>query len=169
MGNFQTLNSLSEQDNLTIQEVNGHLLTCRTRALLRTIFESQILPLLNADSAIYAWTDPDLLSPRLIDSINISEEELVLINRFVSNDPQAGCLLTHTHPIIARDIDIPAGNDTERDDPFQGEPLREDPFSGRQPTEKDGYGYFSTSKAGVITLALRDSNPGSRNSQASAL
>lgn len=160
MGNFQALNSLSNKDSLAIQEViNQLLLKCKTRPSLKALFESHILPLLKADSAIYAWTDPDLLSPKLIDSINIPKDELALIDQFVTKDPEAGSLLTHSYPVIARDIDIPNDYETIKD-PFGDEPLREDPFSKGESSVNDGYSYFGTSKTGVITLALRDPNLG---------
>jgi DNA-binding CsgD family transcriptional regulator len=159
MGNFQSLNSLYEKDALVIQEVINHLLLkCKTRPSLKALFETRILPLLNADSALYAWTDPDLLSPKLIDSVNIPEEELALVDQFINKDPEAGALLTHSHPVIARDIDIP--NDNKVMDPFQGESLREDPFLHKGVSVREGYDFFSTAKTGVITLALRDPNLG---------
>ena len=160
MGNFQLMNSLCEKDYLAIQEVISRLLGCRERSSLKALFETHILPLLNADSAIYAWTDPDLLSPKLIDSINIAEKDLAFINQFINKDPRAGSLLTHTHPVIARDIDIPGDNGAIREDPFREEPLREDPFSKKEPSVREGYNFFSTSQTGVITLALRDPNLG---------
>ncbi|GJL79302.1 MAG: hypothetical protein NPINA01_22910 [Nitrospinaceae bacterium] len=160
MGSLQFMNSLSEQDCLAVQDINGHLLRCRTRSLLKALFESDILPLLNADSAIYAWTDPDLLSPKLIDAINIPEGDLALVNRFIDEDPKAPSLLTHTHPVIARDIDIPNGKASIGKDFFQEEPFLMDSFSQEKPASRDGYGYFSTSQTGMITLALRDSNLG---------
>ncbi len=161
MGNFQSLNSLSKKDSLAIEEIINHLLLkCKTRLALKALFESHILPLLKADSALYAWTDADLLSPKLIDAINIPEEELVLIDQFVNKDPEAGALLTHSHPVIARDIDIPKDTGAIQMDPFQEEFLREDPFASKSGSVREGYGFFSTSKAGVITLALRDPNLG---------
>jgi DNA-binding CsgD family transcriptional regulator len=159
MGNVQSLSSLSGKDSMAIQEVIDHLLLeCKTRPALKAIFESRILPLLNADSALYAWTDPDLLSPKLIDSINIPEEELALVDEFINKDPEAGALLTHSRPVIARDIEIPKYSEVT--DPFQGEFLREDPFLSHGAPVREGYDFFSTSKIGVITLALRDPNLG---------
>lgn len=161
MGNFQSLNSLSEKDSLAIHEIVNHLLLeCKTRPALKAIFESRILPLVNADSALYVWTDPDLLSPKLIDSINIPDEDLALIDQFINQDPEAGTLLTHSHPVIARDINLPKENAALRHDPFREEPLREDPFLSESAAIRDGYDFFSTSKTGVITLALRDPNLG---------
>ena len=154
------MNSLSEKDTLAIQDVVHHLHRCRTRPELKVLFQSEILPLLKADSAIYAWTDPDLLSPRLIDSINISKEHLAFINGFINEDPQAGSLLTHTHPVIARDIEIPRAHEVNREDPFREEPWRDDPFAKNETRFRDGYGFFSTAQNDVITLALRDSNLG---------
>jgi len=159
MANFQGANSLSEKDYLAVQEIVHSLHKCRTRQTLKALFGSHILPLLNAHSALYAWTDADLLSPRLIDSINIPREDLASIHQFIDQDPQAGFLLTHSHPVIARDIDIPEDQSANREeDPFREEPCRLDPFSMEEPEVSDGYGYFSTCKSGVITLALRDAN-----------
>jgi len=161
MANFKKINSLSEKDYLTVQEIISSLHGCRTRQTLKALFRSHILPLLNAQSVLYAWTDPDLLSPRLIDSINIPKEDLASINQFINKDPRAKSLLTHSHPVIARDIDIPKDHSGNREeDPFCEEPFHLDPFSLEEPKVRDGYGYFSTCKAGVITLALRDSNLG---------
>ncbi len=161
MTNFQGINSLSEKDYPAVQEIINSLHGCRTRPSLKSLFESRILPLLSAHSALYVWTDPDLLSPRLIDSINIPNEELVSINQFITQDPQAGSLLTHSHPVIARDIEIPKDRPTDKlEDPFSEEPCHLDPFNMEEPRVRDGYGYFSTSKSGVITLALRDVNLG---------
>ena len=159
MTNFQGLNSLSEKDYFETQEIIHSLHTCRSRQNLKALFESHILPLLNAHSALYAWTDADLLSPMLIDSINIPRQDLASIHQFIDQDPRAGFLLTHSHPVIARDIDIPKDQSANRvEDPFYEEPCRLDPFSMEEPKVSDGYGYFSTCKAGVITLALRDAN-----------
>ncbi len=161
MANYQGIISLSEEDSLAVQEIINRLHRCRTRQTLKALFRSKILPLLNAHSALYAWTDSDLLSPKLIDSINIPDEDLASINQFIDKDPHAGSLLTHSHPVIARDIEIPkewSANGAE--DPFDAEPCRLDPFSKEEPEVRDGYGYFSTCKTGVITLALRDINLG---------
>jgi|GEM_PF-3194432 len=159
MGNLQGVNFLSEKDTLTVQEIIHSLHKCRTRQTLKALFETRILPLLNAYSALYAWTDPDLLSPKLIDSINIPREDLASINQFISKDPRARSLLTHSQPVIARDIDIEKDHSANRaEDPFGVEPCRFDPFSMEEPKVRDGYGYFSTCKSGVITLALRDVN-----------
>lgn len=161
MENFQSVNSLSEQDTLAVQEIIHSLHSCRTRENLKALFGSHILPLLNANSALYAWTDPDLLSPRLIDSINIPREDLASIKQFIDQDPQARSLLTHSHPVIARDIDVPKDHSVfKQEDPFWEEPCHLDPFCKDAPKVSDGYGYFSTSKVGVITLALRDVNLG---------
>jgi len=159
MTNFQSVNFLSEKDTFTVQEIIHSLHKCRTRQTLKALFETHILPLLNAHSALYAWTDSDLLSPKLIDSINIPQEDLASIHKFINQDPQAGALLTHSHPIIARDIGIQKDHSADgKEDPFGAEPCRFDPFSTEAPKVRDGYGYFSTCKSGVITLALRDVN-----------
>ncbi len=161
MANYQGVLSLAEKDFLAVQKIVNSLHQCRTRQTLRALFEARILPLLNAQSALYAWTDPDLLSPRLIDSINIPDEDLASIHQFINQDPQARSLLTHSHPVIARDIEIPKERSaSEVEDPFGEEPCHIDPFSRNGSKVSDGYGYFSTSKAGVITLALRDVNLG---------
>ncbi len=161
MENFQGVNSLSEKDYLAVQEIIHNLHQCRTRQNLKALFGSNILPLLNAHSALYAWTDPDLLSPRLIDAINIPSEDLASINQFIEQDPKARALLTHSQPVIARDIDVPKKDSASREeDPFREELCRFDPFSRQERPVRDGYGYFSTCKAGVITLALRDVNLG---------
>ena len=161
MEKYQGVISLAEEDFLAVQEIINSLHQCRTRQTLKGLFEAQILPLLNAHSALYAWTDTDLLSPRLIDSINIPDEDLVAIHRFINQDPQAGSLLTHSHSVIARDIEIPKENPANgAKNSLSEEPCHLDPFSMEKPAVSDGYGYFSTSKSGVITLALRDVNLG---------
>lgn len=161
MANYKSVVSLAEKDFLAVQEIVNSLHQCRTRQTLKSLFEAQILPLLNAHSALYAWTDSDLLAPRLIDSINIPDEEIASIHQFISQDPQAGSLLTHSHPVIARDIEVPKERSVNGDeDPFEEEPRHLDPFSLEVPKVSDGYGYFSTSNSGVITLALRDVNLG---------
>ncbi len=142
------VNSFSDKDHSTMQEIIEHLHRCNSRQSLKTLFETRILPQLKAHSALYAWLDPDLLSPKLIDCINIPEQEISSINEFIENNPKAGLLLTHTHPVIARDIDFSNGSGMSQEDPF---------IKGASETEK-GYGYFNTSQTGVITLALRDAN-----------
>ncbi|MFQ5451290.1 MAG: helix-turn-helix transcriptional regulator [Nitrospinaceae bacterium] len=144
------MDSLCEKDYLTLQGIIPRLYQCRTRKDLKSIFLSHILPLLKAQSALYAWTDPDILSPQLIDCVNIPKKEIALIRQFINDDPRAGALLTHSHPVIARDIQIPREVNGKGIDPFR---------KGGNPVKK-GYGYFSTSHSGVITLALRDSSLG---------
>lgn len=161
MANLQGVHSLSDKDYLAVQDIIRGLHGCRTRKSLKNLFEFRILPLLKAHSAIYAWTDPDLLSPMLIDSINIPKEDLESVHQFINNDPRAGSLLTHSHPVVARDINIPKDRSVnENEDPFREEPVQFDPFTKDEPKVHDGYGYFGTSKTGMITLSLRDTNLG---------
>ena len=145
---LQMTNPVAERELTAVQEIISHLHQCDSRPSLRDLFANRILPVLNAHSAVYAWIDPDLLSPMLIDCINIPEKEIPSIKRFIESDPRAGLLLTHSYPVIARDIDFPGADDSLRVDPFA---------KGHNQTEK-GYGYFSTAQSDVITLALRDSN-----------
>ncbi len=150
MGKIQMRHTLSEKDTAQLEEVIARLHTAETRAALKEVVSSLLLPLLKADSALYAWTDSNLLQPKLIDCVHIPEKDIPAIKKFVTQDPMAGYLLTHESPVIARDIALNNNNASPATDLFT---------KGKSRIKK-GYSYFSLSRSEVITLALRDLNLG---------
>ncbi len=149
MGKIQLRPSLSEKDTEILESIVSRLQVAETRVALKEVVASHILPLLKADSALYAWTDSNLLQPQLIDCIHIPEKEIPAIKKFVCQDPMAGYLLTHESPVVARDVGLNNGSKPATD-----------LFSKGKSRIKKGYSYFSLSRSEVITLALRDLNLG---------
>ena len=138
--------NISERDMQELSKIVALLNKCRNRRHLKTVFQSNILPVLEAQSALYAWIDPELCNAQFVDCVNIPRREIPAIREFIHLDPRAQAILSHPYPVIARDIFFPQGIDEFND---------KDVFFNERPKHK-GYDYFDTAHPGRITMALRE-------------
>ncbi|CCQ89677.1 hypothetical protein NITGR_150045 [Nitrospina gracilis 3/211] len=105
--------SLEERDYLAILDIIPRMLDCRCREDIKISIQKYILPLFEAQSAMWVWVDVDFLSerlrnPKFIGSAGIPEEELEIIHLFVPYQfsiPQK--IAETTRLVVAHDIDIP--------------------------------------------------------------
>ena len=146
IGNPMPGANISEKDMQELSKIVALFHKCRNRRHLKTIFQSNILPLLEAQSALYAWIDPELCNAQFVDCVNIPRREIPAIREFIYRDPRAHAILSHPYPVIARDVFFPEGVD---------EFIEQDVFFNERPRHK-GYDYFDTAHPGRITMALRE-------------
>jgi DNA-binding CsgD family transcriptional regulator/PAS domain-containing protein len=146
IGNSMPGANVSERDMQELAKIVALLNKCRNRRHLKTVFQSNILPVLEAQSALYAWIDPDLCNAQFVDCVNIPRREIPAIREFIHLDPRAHAILSHPYPVIARDVFSPEGID---------EFGNKDVFFNERPKHK-GYDYFDTAHSGRITMALRE-------------
>ena len=148
IGNPMPGANVSEKDMQELLKIVALFHKCRNRRHLKTVFQSNILPILEAQSALYAWIDPELCNAQFVDCVNIPRREIPAIREFIHHDPRAHAILSHPYPIIARDVFFPEGIE---------EFSEQDVFFNERPKHK-GYNYFDTAHPGRITMALRESS-----------
>jgi DNA-binding CsgD family transcriptional regulator len=146
IGNVLPGANISEKDMQELSKIVSLFQQCRNRRHLKTVFQSNILPILEAQSALYAWIDPELCNAQFVDCVNIPRREIPAIREFILRDPRAQLVLSHPFPVIARDVFFPQGIDEFK---------KQDVFFKERPKHK-GYEYFDTAHPGRITMALRD-------------
>ncbi len=137
---------LPENDRIAVIGIISQFHKCRTRRQLKAVFQSNILPILGAQSALYAWTASELCNAQLIDCVNIPKKEIPAIKEFVCQNPKAKSVLSHPFPVIARDVVLPPG---------QIKNNGVDAFFKKRP-KKEGFDYFDLSHPGRITIAIRE-------------
>lgn len=98
--------SLNEQDYLDILSLVEKLESLDTRKDLKIFFVSELMPKFGFDSGLYGWTDSEIKKPQLIDVLNIPEDMLPVLQKWIPNEPISKKGLTHNRPVVASDVDI---------------------------------------------------------------
>ncbi len=98
--------SLVEDDYLDILNLIEILHTCETRSDLKSFMVSELLPMFNFDSALYGWTDPEILEPQLVDVINFPSSMLPTLQDWIAGEPVAKKGLAHNRAVVACDVDL---------------------------------------------------------------
>ena len=81
--------NIAEKDMQELSKIVSLFQKCRNRRHLKSVFQSNILPILEAQSALYAWIDPELCNAQFVDCVNIPRREIPAIREFILRDPRA--------------------------------------------------------------------------------
>jgi DNA-binding CsgD family transcriptional regulator len=137
--------SLSEKDYLAILDVIAKFNQCKTCVDIKHIFRSHLLPLMGGTSGFFAWTTPDIASPMIVDTVNISNSDQKILQELIQQDPMAKYMVEHGRPTMAYDVDIPRENITRNNDIF---------FDNHPQYKLDDHPYFERLKTALISLDL---------------
>ncbi|MFQ5444537.1 MAG: hypothetical protein ACE5EK_07965, partial [Nitrospinales bacterium] len=137
--------SLPEQDYLAILDAITAMHRCETRADLLNLFKITLLPLFDAQGGLYGWTDPDISSPRLIDTINIPETDVEAFQEFIRNDSLAKEVVSQCRSVLAYDVDLPREMISKQTDRF---------FKDNPNYKRSDHPYFEHLKTGLLTMDI---------------
>jgi DNA-binding CsgD family transcriptional regulator len=139
--------SLPENDYQDILEVIQKFHECRTRSELREVFKSYLLPLFEAQTGLYGWTDPDISAPQIIDTINIPESTLKVFQEYIPQDPISKKFSGQNRTVLAFDLDVPREELQKQFDLF---------FKSNPEINRQEHSFFKNMKTCLVTLNLPD-------------
>jgi DNA-binding CsgD family transcriptional regulator len=143
--------SLPEKDYLAILDLINKFNGCNKRDDLKMVVQSSLLPLFNAQSALYGCIDPDFSNFTLIDSVHMTDRELNAVLQFIPYDPLAKKVAQTGLPVMAYDVDIP------RNKLHEGSQV----FFNQQPDHtSDLQSYLKKYKTGMVMRDPLDPNLG---------
>ena len=116
--------SIPEGDYLSILDIITKFYECNTRDNLKTVFKNHVLPLFNADSALYGWINCDisgkrLSNPQIMDCVGIPEEDYKQCTESLPYMQSVAMMMQSvSRPVLAVDVDIPRKNFEQEKDRF---------------------------------------------------
>lgn len=143
--------SLPEKDYLAILDLILKFNECITREDLKTAMQSLLAPLFDAQSILYGSIDPDFSNFALIDSINMSDQELNFVLDIMPYDYISTQVIERGRSVMAYDVDCPR-------EKFE---IGKDSFIASHPdypSEKSSY--FEKYKTGLVMRDPLDPNLG---------
>ncbi|MCF8720964.1 helix-turn-helix transcriptional regulator [Nitrospina gracilis] len=105
--------SIPEKDYLAILDTITQFHGCDTREALRGVFSSHVLPLFEADSALYGWINMDFTSKSLgqvglVDCVGVPQEDFNQLSDSIPYIKSIPTMLERVaRPVVAVDVDIP--------------------------------------------------------------
>jgi DNA-binding CsgD family transcriptional regulator len=136
---------LPEKDYLAILDVITQFNQCQTRSDIKQAFLSHLFPLFEAQGGLYAWTDPEISSPQLIDTLNIPESTVEPYQKFIRNDFMATEIMRTSRPVLACDVDLPRKGLSKQTDDF---------FKDNSQYRRKDHPYFDRMKTYLLTLDI---------------
>lgn len=100
--------SLGEQDYLDILGLIEKFNDCECRSDLNTAIKNHLLPMFQASTCLYGWSNNDISSIDVTETINMPEEmNGAVIKEFIAYDPLSALLAQSSRPVMAHDVDVP--------------------------------------------------------------
>ncbi len=109
---------LPEEDYQAIGRVVDHLHQCRTRGEVVGVFGDALLPLFCAQAGFYGWTDPDIHGARVIDAVQIPEDEVAAFQEYLPYWEGPRHISSQGRPVLASGLDFPEERMTQSVDRF---------------------------------------------------
>jgi DNA-binding CsgD family transcriptional regulator len=143
--------SLPEKDYLAILDLIIKFNECNTRDDLKIVVQSSLLPLFNAQTALYGSIDPDFFNFTLVDSIYMSDQETNAVIKFIPYDSLSTQVAKNGRPVMAYDVDIPREKIKGDYDIF---------FKNQPDYMNSAKSYFNKYKTGLVMRDPLDPNLG---------
>lgn len=99
--------SLLKKDYEAVLEIITRLMSHKTARSLTHLFESHLLPLLEASSCFYAWADLDNFRLRIVDAVGIPKSDFNTIQAYFQCCPLARHMTVQNSLVETYDLDLP--------------------------------------------------------------
>ena len=144
--------SLGEQDYLDILGLIEKFNDCECRSDLNTIIKNHLLPMFQASTCLYGWTNNDISSIDVLELVNMPEEmNGYLIKEFIAYDPLSSLIAQSSRPVMAHDVDVP------REELHKGV---ERFFNEKPEFKENGKRFFDNYKTALVAMDKSSSNLG---------
>ncbi|MFQ5451576.1 MAG: hypothetical protein ACE5E9_13190 [Nitrospinaceae bacterium] len=105
MGKGRDPVSFPEKDYLDILDVITKFNQCETRPDLKHTFQSQLLPLFEAQAGVYVWIDADIASAQILDSINIPKPNVKSFRDYLGYDNLGNSAISQGRSVVIYDAE----------------------------------------------------------------
>jgi DNA-binding CsgD family transcriptional regulator len=145
--------SLSEKDYLGILGLINKFNECETKTHIKECIQFEFLPLFEATTAFYAWTDPEIKQFKEIEGIVTNpayrpgENEWKLLYQLLPTDPIIPLAIKSSRSVVAYDVDLPMQAGMERVDKL---------FKDLPQESRDECVIVDKVKTGMVALDLPD-------------
>jgi len=151
MTESKSFTSIPEEDYLAILKIINHFNQCETRQQLKAVIQTFLLPLVDAQAAIYGNIDPDFYNFALVDTVNISEREQRQVMDFVPYDTLFEAAANQGRLVMGMDVDMPRDYILKDYESF---------FENNPDYDARQKNYFDKFKAGIVMRDPLDPNLG---------
>ena len=107
MSQSREIVSLAEEDYTSVLDVITELLSHNSSESLAQLFQSRLLPLLDASACFYAQADSDLLRLRIIDAVGVPQSDFNTIQAYFPSCPLARHMAERASLVGTYDLDVP--------------------------------------------------------------
>jgi DNA-binding CsgD family transcriptional regulator len=101
--------SLPENDYLSILHVIKKFKECETRGDLNRSVENHLMPLFEAQSALYTWTNKDFICPDAIGYVGIPDDAIAYVMETAPTNTFNKILMKNSYQVCADGVNIPKG------------------------------------------------------------